>query len=72
VFVANDFMEAAYGPSCEPSRYKLLTKIPISLGLADGRFTTIWHGKDLSSGKDVVLKVGLCACCMDATRFDAF
>jgi hypothetical protein len=40
-------------------RYKLVKKIPITLGLADGRFTTVWHGKDLTTGKEVVLKVGL-------------
>jgi hypothetical protein len=38
-------------------RYKLVDKIPIKLGLADGRFTTIWQGKDLTNNKDVILKV---------------
>lgn len=38
-------------------RYKLLDKIPITLGLADGRFTTIWQATDTTTGKAVVLKV---------------
>lgn len=42
---------------CDCCRYKLTDKIPIKLGLADGRFTTIWHAKDTTTNKDVVLKV---------------
>lgn len=46
--------EATCAAGC---RYKLVDKIPIRLGLADGRFTTMWHGKDLTNNRDVVLKV---------------
>lgn len=38
-------------------RYKLLDKIPITLGLTDGRFTTVWQATDTTTGKAVVLKV---------------
>lgn len=41
-------------------RYQLLRKIAPSWGLAEGRFTTVWHGKDLSNNSDVILK------CMEA------
>lgn len=38
-------------------RYKLVDKIGITLGLAEGRFTTVWKGKDLTNNRDVILKV---------------
>jgi hypothetical protein len=32
-------------------------KIPQQWGLADGRFTTVWQGRDAATNSDVVIKV---------------
>jgi hypothetical protein len=49
-------------------RYKLVHKIPITLGLADGRFTTVWLAKDTTTNRDVVVKVSMDCALATAVR----